>query len=636
MQIQLYSPIHNKQAPNRQLKSFKNAGINKNFDNTISFKAKPVKKESLIKTIWQKTKPAESKQAAKESPEEKQFKKTAAYKNLKKLLGSEADFKFYKQLEKAVLEHNEQDLNKNTYTYLFTQLSQPIEDNQKPMMNLMLSVILPEVIDKEKDLLRKEDLFFKLYNIENYCGGTEFSDFSFNVLVKIRDFYANNKDTEFKNKEKLQNQITKTLNAFIFNKFAIPAEFSEDEKIAFARKVINKKNAELLQCTPENIQYNHIIDGLLEAGQENKSEKFYKAAIDFAINQKAPAEAVNIIEQIENDKSLSSALRENLQKVKTDCQKILSDSNKYILNSIKNKSYKESLKEFLNDEDVKKAISKQADIEKIPANKIINKIKNGDYQTIYKTICFSIKDSKAEKMAAQGNDCALWENIIHYLDKIDTIVKPAKEQEFLKNIQIRAITAKICENRNKNPMVSESYREVLKTKLKEILWSQTEININNKEVLEILTTEIGNIKYYLRPEEIVFNSIDRMVDSNYYCNISKETNNELKKLRQEIKERLNLKSKDDINDDEEKKFWEKTREYFNQQNNSNKQETLKHQALDILNKYLEKNEKLTENSSDKEIKKAYRQLAISYHPDKFRSDEIFKEISNAYESLKAK
>ena len=44
------------------------------------------------------------------------------------------------------------------------------------------------------------------------------------------------------------------------------------------------------------------------------------------------------------------------------------------------------------------------------------------------------------------------------------------------------------------------------------------------------------------------------------------------------------------------------------------------------------------NASDNEIKKAYRKLAVKYHPDKnpgdSKAEEKFKEISAAFEILK--
>lgn len=48
---------------------------------------------------------------------------------------------------------------------------------------------------------------------------------------------------------------------------------------------------------------------------------------------------------------------------------------------------------------------------------------------------------------------------------------------------------------------------------------------------------------------------------------------------------------------------------------------------------------VSKTASEKEIKKAFRQLALKYHPDKNKekdSEEKFKQIAEAYEVLSGK
>ena len=45
---------------------------------------------------------------------------------------------------------------------------------------------------------------------------------------------------------------------------------------------------------------------------------------------------------------------------------------------------------------------------------------------------------------------------------------------------------------------------------------------------------------------------------------------------------------------------------------------------------------ITRDSDDRDIKRAYRKMAVQHHPDKGGDEQKFKEVSEAYEILSDK
>ena len=101
-----------------------------------------------------------------------------------------------------------------------------------------------------------------------------------------------------------------------------------------------------------------------------------------------------------------------------------------------------------------------------------------------------------------------------------------------------------------------------------------------------------------------------------------------------MQERLGIRSDEDF-------YEEFQRRFFGGGGKAPASKLSKDSAKEILNKYLPEEQQLGDNLKQSDIKAAYRQLAIKYHPDKASNaqqakkfEEIFKEISEAYGVLK--
>ena len=102
-----------------------------------------------------------------------------------------------------------------------------------------------------------------------------------------------------------------------------------------------------------------------------------------------------------------------------------------------------------------------------------------------------------------------------------------------------------------------------------------------------------------------------------------------------MKERLKIRSDEDFYEDFKRHF------FGGGGGKAPASKLSKDSAKEILNKYLPQEQQLGDNLKSADIKKAYRQLAVKYHPDKASNaeqakkfEEIFKEISEAYGVLK--
>ena len=371
------------------------------------------------------------------------------------------------------------------------------------------------------------------------------------------------------------------------------------------------------------------------AGKRTGDEKYYRAAVDFAIQQNAGGNAVNVIEKLKADDKLSKAFKDEMAAVQNKLKSELKQMSDDAAKMINAKPLNEAFKTFTANSDVKKAIAEAGTKFNLSSVDVINKMKEGDGKIIRYIMENTI--SKYEYGAYKNVQSAFWDEAIQYLSKIDEVVKDPKELEFLKNIRLRAMGAKIMSLRNTAPEQKMIYHNILKSEIINMLYEKG----HTKDILERIedgaiegiARRIGDIVWDGSPEITLYKAIQYNLERNSYS-YSNKTKKVLNAKLKDMKERL------EIWDDED--FYEAFKRFFGGGGaKASASKLSKDSAKDILNKYLPQEHQLKYNFKPSDIKSAYRQLAVKYHPDKASNEEeakkfkkIFIEISEAYEALK--
>lgn len=589
----------------------------------VEFKSK----DTIIKTIVEKS--------------NKIFNQTDEAKKLKEALGSEADYSLYKKLcEKS-----------KNYENVWHEKTDPMvllaytDLKRDKSINVFLHDILPKLIKEEKNIVKQEDLYFKYLNVtREYTNGNKHTNESFDALNEMSDlFYKKEvklpKGESLKYKEEIQSQLKETMDEFIFKKFDLPSIKTDEEKIALAKKVINRSNVRVFYLLPDQVETSYITKALVEMGRQHKNEKYIENAIDCAMSKNEKKHASELINDIlNNDENISAGLKDKLIKIREDFKTASKKAAEEISASIKSKSLEQAFETFTSRPETKEAIKEFAQKTGNSEAQIIEKMQQGDGETIRRIVKKSINNTNAEQWMSDLTSTPVWDDVITYLDKVDDIVKDKKELEYLQNIRLRALAANVRTTKAAYPEKSEGYRELLRSHVTNMLYGKdmngklAQENIDENAVNKI-TNYLETLVWVPVPETTMFGAIERILERPY--RLSENTINALKTKMEEIKTRLKIKTEEDYYN-----------EFFNRFKSGKSggagrasSKLTKETAIDTLNKYIE-GDKLTADSTKAEIKAAYRRLALKYHPDtckeadKAAYEEIFKEIGEAYGALR--
>lgn len=589
----------------------------------VEFKSK----DTIIKTIVEKS--------------NKIFNQTDEAKKLKEALGSEADYSLYKKLcEKS-----------KNYENVWHEKTDPMvllaytDLKRDKSINVFLHDILPKLIKEEKNIVKQEDLYFKYLNVtREYTNGNKHTNESFDALNEMNElFYKKEvklpKGESLKYKEEIQSQLKETMDEFIFKKFDLPSINTDEEKMALAKRVINRSNGIIFYLLPDQVKTSHITEALVKMGRQNKNEKYIENAIDLAMSKNEKKHASELINNIlDKDEDITAGLKDKLTKIREDFKTASKKAAEEISASINSKSLEQAFEAFTSRPETKEAIKEFAQKTGNSEAQIIEKMQQGDGEVIRNIVKKSIYKTGAEKWMSDLKSTPVWDDIITYLDKVDDIVKDKVELEYIQNIRLRALAANVHTTKAAYPEKSEGYIEILRSHVTNMLYGKdmngklAQENIDENAVNKI-TNYLETLVWVPVPETTMYSAIERILEKPY--GLSENTINALKTKMEEIKTRLKIKTEEDYYDE----FFNRFKSGKTGGAGSAASKLNKETAIDTLNKYIE-GDKLKADSTKAEIKAAYRRLALKYHPDtckeadKAAYEEIFKEIGEAYGALR--